>query len=54
MRSIGIIFFAAFMSEDFFGEEGSLTDKGLIPLPSAEREKMRKIAQEFPPLESLE
>ena len=47
-------FVAAFVSEDFFGEEGSLTDKGLIPLPFAEREEMRKIAREFPPLESLE
>ena len=43
---IGIIdgiaeFMEAFTDEDAFGEEGYLTDKGLIPMPDEEREKFR-------------
>ena len=34
-------FVSAFTSENAFGEEGYLVDKGLIPLPEAERNKYR-------------
>ena len=33
---------AEFTSEKAFGEDGYLLDKGLIPLPSSERQKYRK------------
>ena len=56
MRSVGVIFFAVLLAISSVATErihivGSST---VFPLPSAEREEMRKIAQEFPPLESLE
>ncbi|MGC6472869.1 MAG: PstS family phosphate ABC transporter substrate-binding protein [Parvibaculales bacterium] len=35
-------FLKEFTSEDAFGEEGYLIDKGLIPLPSADRDGMRQ------------
>jgi phosphate transport system substrate-binding protein len=35
-------FIAEFTSEKAMGDEGYLADKGLIPLPKAEREKVRK------------
>ena len=34
--------FAEFTSENAFGDEGYLTDKGLIPMPKAERTQFRK------------
>jgi phosphate transport system substrate-binding protein len=37
-------FIAEFTSEKAMGDEGYLADKGLIPLPKAEREKVRKDA----------
>jgi len=41
---------AEFMSEKAIGDEGYLTDKGLIPLPKAEREKWRAAATSLTPL----
>lgn len=35
-------FLAEFTSEKAFGDEGYLADKGLVPAPKAEREKVRK------------
>jgi phosphate transport system substrate-binding protein len=35
-------FIAEFTSDKAMGDEGYLTDKGLIPLPKAERDKVRK------------
>jgi phosphate transport system substrate-binding protein len=37
-------FLAEFTSEKAFGDEGYLADKGLVPAPKAEREKVRKDA----------
>lgn len=42
-------FVAEFVSEKAFGEEGYLTDKGLIPLPEDAREAMRKQAVSLTP-----
>lgn len=39
-----------FTSEAAFGEDGYLADKGLIPLPEAERAAVRKNATSFTPL----
>lgn len=41
---------AEFVSEDTYGEEGYLTDKGLIPLPEADREKMTSKAKGLVPM----
>jgi len=41
---------AEFTSEKAAGDEGYLTDKGLIPLPSADRKAMRKGASGLVPL----
>ncbi|MCD6430121.1 MAG: PstS family phosphate ABC transporter substrate-binding protein [Deltaproteobacteria bacterium] len=38
-----------FTSEKAFGEEGYLGDRGLIPMPKAERNKYRKVAVELAP-----
>jgi len=43
-------FVAEFTSEDAFGSEGYLTDKGLIPLPDADRAKVRTTAANMTPL----
>ena len=43
-------FVAEFMSDKAAGEEGYLTDKGLIPLPEDELEEMRKSAVGMTPL----
>jgi len=43
-------FLAEFTSERAFGEEGYLGDKGLIPLPKAEREKTRTNAVNLTPV----
>ena len=56
MKSVGIIFFAVLLTISSAATErihivGSST---VFPLLSDEREEMRKIAREFPPLESLE
>jgi phosphate transport system substrate-binding protein len=39
-----------FTSEKAWGEEGYLTDKGLIPMPAAERKKYSDIANNLTPL----
>ncbi len=50
----GIVqFLDEYVSEKAWGDEGYLTDKGLIPMPKEEREKYRKIARELIPLQSL-
>ena len=43
-------FVAEFTSEDAWGDEGYLTDKGLIPLPPAKRAQMRESANNMVPL----
>ena len=43
-------FVAEFTSEKAVGEEGYLADKGLIPLPKAQREKVRKDSAALAPL----
>jgi phosphate transport system substrate-binding protein len=53
---IGVIpglegFAREFTSEDAYGEEGYLVDKGLIPLPSTERIKYSAVARNMPKLE---
>jgi phosphate transport system substrate-binding protein len=42
---------AEFTSEKAVGDDGYLADKGLIPLPAAERAKVREAAKEMHPLE---
>jgi phosphate transport system substrate-binding protein len=46
-------FIAEFTSEKAMGDEGYLADKGLIPLPAAERTKVRKDAEALAVLKSL-
>lgn len=43
-------FLAEFVDEESFGEEGYLTDKGLIPMPEETREMFRKNAKTLKPL----
>jgi phosphate transport system substrate-binding protein len=43
-------FVAEFTSEDAFGPDGYLADKGLIPLHDDEREEVRKNATSFTPM----
>ena len=43
-------FVAEFTSEAAFGEDGYLTDKGLIPLPEEDREAVREQATSFTPM----
>jgi phosphate transport system substrate-binding protein len=43
-------FIAEFTSEKAMGDEGYLADKGLIPLPKAEREKVRKESAALTPM----
>ncbi|MCD6534076.1 MAG: phosphate ABC transporter substrate-binding protein, partial [Deltaproteobacteria bacterium] len=38
-----------FTSEKACGEEGYLSDRGLIPMPKAEREKYRKVVVDLGP-----
>ena len=47
-------FLAEFTSEKTWGDEGYLTDKGLIPMPPAERQKYAKAAAELIPLDPSE
>ena len=44
-------FAASFTSEDAFGDEGYLLDKGLIPLPEAERKNYRNAVKNMTKLE---
>ena len=46
-------FLAEFTSDKAFGEFGYLTEKGLIPLGEAEREKVRSDALELAPLKLM-
>ncbi|GAB6068799.1 PstS family phosphate ABC transporter substrate-binding protein [Methylothermus subterraneus] len=46
-------FLQEYTSEKAFGEEGYLTDKGLIPMPKEEREKYRNVARNLIPLDTL-
>jgi phosphate transport system substrate-binding protein len=43
-------YLAEFTSEKAFGAEGYLTDKGLIPMPKAERDKYRMVVKNLTPL----
>ncbi|MDH5275741.1 MAG: phosphate ABC transporter substrate-binding protein, partial [Gammaproteobacteria bacterium] len=43
-------FIAEFASEKAMGDEGYLADKGLISLPKAEREKVRKDSVALTPM----
>ncbi|MFH2093919.1 MAG: phosphate ABC transporter substrate-binding protein, partial [Pseudomonadota bacterium] len=43
-------FLKEFTSEAAWGEEGYLTDKGLIPMPTAERQKYAGIVKDLTPL----
>jgi phosphate transport system substrate-binding protein len=44
-------YIAEFTSEQAFGEEGYLVDKGLIPLPAADRKQVREQAKALTPME---
>jgi len=46
-------YISAFTSDDAWGDEGYLTDRGLIPLPTDERTKFVDDAANLNPLESL-
>ncbi|MCY3856133.1 MAG: substrate-binding domain-containing protein [Rhodospirillales bacterium] len=46
-------YISAFTSDDAWGDEGYLTDRGLIPLPTDERTKFVDDAANLTPLESL-
>ncbi|MDZ7665743.1 MAG: PstS family phosphate ABC transporter substrate-binding protein [Desulfotignum sp.] len=43
-------FLAEFTSEKAWGDEGYLTDKGLIPMPEAERKQFRQAVENLTPL----
>jgi len=43
-------FLAEFTDEESMGEEGYLTDKGLIPMPEEDREAFRDAAAELTPM----
>lgn len=43
-------FLAEFTSEKAWGSEGYLTDKGLIPMPEAERKKFRQAVENLTPM----
>jgi phosphate transport system substrate-binding protein len=46
-------FLAEFTSEKAWGDEGYLTDKGLIPMPEAERKQFRQAVENLTPLSAL-
>ncbi|RMG36395.1 MAG: PstS family phosphate ABC transporter substrate-binding protein [Gammaproteobacteria bacterium] len=46
-------YIAEFTSEDAWGDEGYLADKGLIPMPEEEREKYRNIARNLVQMPNL-
>jgi len=46
-------FLTEFVSEDAFGEDGYLAEKGLIPMPDESREAFRSAAKNLTPLSSL-
>jgi len=46
-------YLAEFTSEKAYGEEGYLTEKGLIPMPDAERTQFRQDAETLAPMKTL-
>ena len=44
-------YLAEFTSEKAWGDEGYLADRGLIPMPKAERAKYAKIAKNLTPMQ---
>ncbi len=46
-------YLAEFTSDKAYGEEGYLSEKGLIPMPEAEREQFRKDSESLNPMEAL-
>ena len=46
-------YLAEFTSEKAWGDEGYLTDKGLIPMPAEEREKFAMAAKNLTPMTGL-
>ena len=46
-------YLAEFTSDKADGEEGYLSDKGLIPMPEAERARFRQVATELTPMSAL-
>lgn len=54
-RHVGVIpgirgYLAEFTSEKAWGDDGYLSERGLIPMPKAEREKYARIAKELKPV----
>jgi phosphate transport system substrate-binding protein len=43
-------YLAEFTSEKAFGDDGYLSDRGLIPMPKAEREKIANDAKNLNPM----
>ena len=46
-------YLAEFTSEKAWGDEGYLTEKGLIPMPEAEREQFAMAAKNLTPMQGL-
>ena len=46
-------YLAEFTSEKAWGDEGYLADKGMIPMPAAERAKYAEVAKNLTPMEKL-
>ena len=46
-------FLSEFTSDDAWGEDGYLTDKGMIPMPEEEREAFGEAAANMTALDSL-
>ena len=46
-------YLAEFTSDRAWGDEGYLTDKGMIPMPKAEREQFAAVAKSLTPMEAL-
>jgi phosphate transport system substrate-binding protein len=46
-------YLAEFTSEKAWGNEGYLSDRGLIPMPDAERQKYAKVAKDLTPMSPL-
>jgi phosphate transport system substrate-binding protein len=44
-------YLAEFTSPRAWGEEGYLSERGLVPMPEAEREKFRTAAMDLTPME---
>jgi len=46
-------YLAVFTSEPAWGEDGYLADKGLIPMPAAERKQVKATVDALKPMEKL-